>query len=162
MDLEYRFAAGLELRQDGSLAGTVIRYGEVSPSFAERFEPGAFGDVSASDVVLNVAHDRARPLARTGGGGLTLEDSATELRLHAVLPETPEATAAVTLIKGRVLRGLSVEFRVTAERSEKGIRVVEQAALSAVAVVDSPAYPSSSVAARRAKAPKPGLARFWL
>ena len=103
-DVERRYA-DLELRQDGSLAGVVLRYGEISPSFAEKFVAGAFGDVAAGDVILNVGHDRLRPLARTQGGGLTLEDSATELRLSAVLPATPEATAAVTLIKSRVLRG---------------------------------------------------------
>ena len=145
--LEYRYA---ELRQDGRrLLGTAIRYGEIAtlPFGHERFEPGAFAPLS--DVILNVQHDRGRPLARTSGGGLVLHDDAAELRIEAALPKTQEADDTLSLVKAGVLRGLSIEFHATEERMDGNVRVIEQARLSGVSVVDSGAYPGSTVEARR-------------
>ena len=59
-----------------------------SARFRERFESGAFGDLATADVLLNAQHQRAVPLARTGGGGLVLLDTLMELRIDATLPET--------------------------------------------------------------------------
>ena len=140
-----------ELRQEGrrSLSGVAIRYGEIgqSPFGPERFEAGAFQPLG--DVILNVQHDRARPLARSGGGGLTLEDSETALKVRADLPGTTEADNILELVKAGVLRGLSVEFKAVSERAENETRIVEKAILKAVGIVDSGAYPGSNVEARR-------------
>ena len=86
MKTEFRFC---EVRREGRvLSGTAITYGDVARvgSMRERFAPGALGDLAGADVLLNVQHDRAQPLARTGGGGLTLTDSATGLEVRAELP----------------------------------------------------------------------------
>ena len=141
----------VELRADPDgrrLSGIVLRYGDVAPGFEERFEAGAFGDVAGVDAVLNVQHDRGRPLARTGGGGLVLSDAVDALRMAASLPETREATDTLELVRRGILAGLSVEFRPIAERTEAGVRVIERAELRGLAVVDRPAYPASTVAAR--------------
>ena len=48
-----RFSAGLEVRAEGrNLTGTVLRYGDVSPSHRERFEPGSirFADAVHLDL----------------------------------------------------------------------------------------------------------------
>ena len=67
------------------------------------------------------------------------------------------------LVRAGVIRGASVEMRVTAERFESGVRVVERATLAAIGVVDTPAYPASEVEARRAAMPKPARRRrVWL
>ena len=160
--LERRY---VELRHDGRrLTGTAVRYGDTAalPWGRERFEAGAFAPLG--DVILNAAHDRSRPLARTGGGGLDLEDGAEALAIAATLPETREADDTLTLVRAGVLRGLSVEFRAVAERLEAGVRVIERAKLSAVAVVDTPAYPQSEIEARRAAlaAAVPRRRRVWL
>ena len=58
---------------------------DVIYDFREEFQAGAFGSVSALDVILNRQHDRRMPLARTGGGGLVLTDStASALRLWPI------------------------------------------------------------------------------
>ncbi|MCY3856494.1 MAG: HK97 family phage prohead protease [Rhodospirillales bacterium] len=147
MTPERRYA---ELRQDGRrLIGTAIRYGEIAelPFGFERFEPGAFQPLG--DAMLNVQHDRGRPLARTGGGGLRLVDDSASLRIEAALPKTREADDALELVKAGVFRGLSIEFHATAERMDGNVRVVQRAELSGVAVVDSGAYPGSVVEARK-------------
>ena len=150
MAIETRYC---ELRAEGrSLRGVAIRYGDTAtlPWGRERFEAGAFGDVGAADVILNSSHDRGRPLARTGGGGLVLADSAEALRIEATLPATREADDVLALVRSRVLRGLSIEFAATDERIEAGVRVVTGATLRGIAVVDRPAYSASEVAARQA------------
>ena len=149
MITEHRFSP-LEIRGEGDgLHGVVMRYGTVAElgGFKERFEPGAFGDVAAADVVCNVQHDRGRPFARTGpGGGLALADSPSELR--ATLrgyPDTREAADAIALVAGGVLRGFSIEFQVPdgGDRFEGTLRTVSRAELVGLAVVDKPAFAAS-------------------
>ena len=143
-----------ELRQDGRvLVGTAIKYGDVAtlPWGKEKFEPGAFGPVVHADVILNSQHDRQTPLARTGGGGLTLSDSPSALIIRADLPDTQAANDVLELVRKKVLRGLSIEFKATQERNENDLRIIERADLSGCAVVDSGAYPGSSVDARARK-----------
>ena len=132
------------------MSGTLIRYGDVAalPWGRERFEPGAFGDVSRADVILNSHHEKSRPLARTGGGGLELIDTREALNIRAELPRTQDGLDCVALILGGVLRGLSLEFSAVAERTDGDTRIVERAELRGLAVVDRPAYPDSLVQAR--------------
>ena len=146
MDVERRY---LELRAEGrTLTGTAIRYGSVAKimGFEERFEPGAFGDVSGVDAILNRQHDRRLPLARTLGGGLEMRDSAERLEISAELPQTRDADDVLALIEGRVLRGLSVEFVAKREKWDGSLRTIERAKLFGVAVVDKPAYGDSAIA----------------
>ena len=159
MKPEYRYC---EIRQDGrTLEGVAIRYGDVARigvRARERFEPRAFGNLESADVILNVAHDRARPLARTGAG-LFLVDTAESLTVRAELPNTREADDVLELIKAGVLRGLSIEFLARQKRFEGEIRVVSDAALTGLGVVDRPAYRGSAVSARSATDQR---RRLWL
>ena len=143
----------VELRYDGerTISGTALRYGDVAIIFGEkeRFESGAFGDVSKADVIMNLQHVRSIPIARSGGGGLVVSDDGQEVAIKAELPETTGANDALELIKKRVLRGLSVEFRPNEWRYEgpqdDRTFIIEKAVLRGVGVVDRPAYPASRV-----------------
>ena len=99
-------------------------------------------------MLLNVQHDRGRVLARTGGGGLTLNDTPESLEIRAELPETAEANDTLALIGAGILRGLSLEFQALRERMEGPTRVIQSARLIAIGVVDRPAYQQSVVSAR--------------
>lgn len=145
---EYRFA---ELRAEPGtrvLEGTAVRYGDIAslPWGKEKFMSGAFGQIG--DVILNRQHSRDRPVARTGGGGMVLTDNGDSLRMVASLPETRDADDALALVRAGVLRGLSTEFLVEAERFEGSMRIIDRAKLVGLAIVDSPAYPSSLIQAR--------------
>lgn len=139
------------------LTGVVVRFGDEAEigrsggkAVRERFEAGAFGDVRSSDVILHWQHDRDRPLARTGGGGLTLRASPEAVTMEARLdPALSYAADIVQLVRNRIVRSLSVEFQPLRVRWDGATRVVEKARLVGIGVVSQGAYPESSVAARQ-------------
>ena len=170
--LEKRFCP-LEYRADaGRVEGTAIRYGStanIAGVFKERFTPGAFGNVSGLDVIVRLQHERSRPIGRTQGGGLELSDSPEELAAALALPHTRDGEDAAELLRLRILRGWSVEFRAKRERFENGVRIVDEADLSGLGLVDRPAYGDSlAKIAKRFEQPtattiqKPSSRFLWL
>ena len=148
--------------EDGSVVeGVAMPYGSVArifDAFNERVEAGAF--TGLDDVMLNRMHVREDIIARTAGGGLTLDDNASRLHLRA---DVPEYRADVRdQVKRRILRGMSVEMRVTAEDwPTPDERIIRGAELHAIALVDRAAYGDTTLAlAKRAQAG--GLeVRWW-
>ena len=118
------------------------------PFGREKFLPGSFAPIENLDVILNFAHRREQPIARTKGGGLILEDSEKALLLRAELPKTSIGDDVLALVRSSVLRGLSVEFSAIKERMVSGVREISKAVLHAIGVVDSGAYRMSVVEAR--------------
>ena len=138
--METRALGELRALPGREIGGVVLRYGDhasLPDGRRERFVAGAFG--SPSDAPLNLQHDSGSPL---GQASLTHHDDRIEARA-----EVPEAIHA--LVKRGTLKGMSVEFRSVTESDDSGVRVVEQADLIAVAIVDAPAYGQSRVEARR-------------
>ena len=132
--------AGCEFRVAGrTLSGTAMRYGDVSPDFRERFEPGAFGEVRS--IAVNLQHDRNVIVVPDA----LLTDSPRELRVRA---ELPPGSAALALVKRGALNGFSVEFHAESERRESGIRVIERAVLAGLALVDRGAFPGATAEVR--------------
>ena len=141
----------LELRAEGRrLEGTILKYGEISPSHRERFLPGAFSLDPGTTRWLDYRHDRTRILAHTEGGGLTLRDSPEALLLEAELPALPLSERALGEIASGALQGLSIEFHAESESREGNIRVVEKADLAGIGLVPSPSFPASRVETRAA------------
>ena len=170
MSIERRYAAFEYRAVDGGpgvLSGVAMPYGReaVLPGgLRERFEPGAFGpDVERADVMANWQHMREAPIGRTGGGGLVLQDGPQELRASLTLPDTTAGRDVATLARSGVLRGFSVEFVTLRDRVNAGVRVVERARLSGLAIVDRPAYRDALATLRAriegAAAPR---RRIWL
>ena len=140
MTVEHR--TGAEFRIAGrTLTGTVLRYGDISPEHAERFLPGAFGP--APSAPLNIQHDRN--MVVLGAGDFVLSDTPRALEIRA---ELPAGSAALSLVRRGALNGYSVEFHARAERREAGIRVIEQAALVGIGLVDHPSYLQSKAEVR--------------
>lgn len=169
MKPETRYFAGLEVRQAGEgkpllLAGVAVPYGSRASigRFTEEFRAGSIKPVE-DGVILNVAHDRSRPLARTPET-MRLIDGADALRIEAELPDTVEARDTAALVRSGVLRGLSIEFHAIGEEWSGEHRIVTEARLGAVSVVDRPAYDGAALEARwkaaqarRAPAWQPGI-----
>ena len=135
---EYR--EGLEFRVAGrTLSGVALRYGDTSSDYRERFAPGALRHSGRIDV--NLQHDAAVIVARNA----VLNDGPRALEVRA---ELPAASAALALVRRGALNGFSIEFHSRAERREGGIRVVERADLTGLALVDRGAYPQSKAEVR--------------
>ena len=154
MSIERR-AALAEIRVEGRrLSGVVMKYGDVSPSHRERFEPGSlrFADV----VHLDLFHDPERAVAWLPDGGLELRSEDEALYLAADLPPIPAADRALDEVRQGKVGGLSLEFRAVKETKSGDIRVIEEAMLVGVGLVARPSYQASSVEARSRKR------RAWL
>lgn len=147
----------LEYRADDdsgsmSVMGTAIRFGDIAelPWGKERIEPGA---LQFDDVILNRGHDRALPLARTGGGGLILEMDSDSLRFKAKMPDTSISRDTMTMIENSLLRGASLEFMVNESRFEDDMEVISRGEVVGIGLVDRPAYPQSEIET---------MARHWM
>ena len=141
--LEYRFQV-FEVRQEGDRAiieGAAMPYNtkaDIAGVFSETIEPGAFAG-RMNDVVVNYMHQREAPIARTGGGGLTLTDSTERLTARVEIPSYREDI--IDQVQRKILRGFSVEMFVKDEDwPAPDERVVKQAQLAGLALVDTPAY----------------------
>ena len=154
MPTEFRYAA-LTTVDAGSATfqGVLMKYNSVGegPFGKEVFLPGSFGDLSQSSILLNIQHDRSRPIARTPDT-MTLSDSNSALVLVAKPPPTREVQDAKLLVAAGILQGLSIEFNCKQQEMRDGIRVVSRAELVGVAICDKPAFSESTVEARRAEA----------
>ena len=147
MTVERRTAA-VELRVEGRrLSGTVMRYGEVSPSHREKFEPGSLRMAEA--VHLDLDHDPERAVAWHPGGGLAIENGRDSMTMRAELPPIPAADRALVDIRAGKVTGLSVEFRAVRERRDGDLRVIEDAVLAGIGIVRTPSYEQACVEARR-------------
>lgn len=167
MELRYRSCqlrgAIDEAGQRFRLEGIAVRYGDTATlewGETERILAGCFGNsVNEQDVLLRFQHNRSMPLARTGGGGLTLRDTPTALLASAVLPQTATAHEALGLVNANVLRGVSVGFvPIETRRAADGATEIVRARLTEIGLVDKPAYPDSVVAAKRAAFEARGIA----
>lgn len=159
--LEYR---AVELRSDGAtLTGTLIPYGvpsRIGGVFSETFRPGSVR--WGAGVLANVQHGRDRPLARLGHG-LTLTDGPDALRASVRMPGTQLGRDTRTLVEDGVLRGLSAEFRTIREdwpRPDE--RVIEEAELTGLAVVDDPGHDDALIDEVRAKITRANTPTFLL
>ena len=140
MSTEHR--AGCEFRVAGrTLSGVAMRYGDTSPDFRERFVPGAFGPVGSRTMPINLQHDSAIIVAERG----LINDTARALEVRA---ELPAGSAALSLVKRGALNGFSIEFNAKSERREAGVRVIERASLTGIALVDHGAYPQAKAEVR--------------
>ena len=138
--IEHRLSP--EFRVQGrTLSGIAMRYGDTSPDFRERFVPGAFGELPTT-VSVNLQHDPSVIVAPNA----ILSDSPRALNVRADLPER---SAALALVRRGALSGFSIEFHARAERREAGIRVVERAQLTGLALVDRGAFLQSVAEIRR-------------
>ena len=152
MEFERRLG-GLELRAEGRrLSGIVMRYGDISPSHHERFEPGS---IRFAEVVhLDLAHDPLRAVAWHPGGGLALDNGRDALTMRAELPPIPAADRALAEVRAGRVDGLSVEFKAVRERRDGGLRVIEEGILLGIGIVQSPSYVEATVEARRKRGRK--------
>ena len=141
--IEYRqFDQVLPSVEGRTLSGVLVRYDTPARvnGLQEIFRPGAFGDVGSLDLILNSQHNRSAPLSRSPM--ITLTDSPTELRVDAYLIDTSANNDVLAMVQAGILKGFSVEMRVTDDTISGGKRYINRAELVGMGIVDRPAHPN--------------------
>ena len=140
--------ARAEIRADPetrTLAGVIMPYGRVAPSWRERFLPGSLRP--APRGLVHVAHDRSRPVAGWPDS-VELRETGAGLEAEIRLDDTPEARAALEGVTAGRLTGFSVEFNRAVSRRVAGIREISEAVLIGLGLVEAPGYPGTGVELR--------------
>lgn len=118
--------------------------------YKEEIRSGAFNNAEMRDVVLNFNHG-GKPSARTKNNTLQLTVDQRGLFVKADLSGTDEGRRLYEEVKGGYLDKMSFAFTINAEEYNKDTRtrsITEVKRLYDVAIVDIPAYESTSVMAR--------------
>lgn len=118
--------------------------------YKEEIRTGAFDNSQMNDVVLNFNHG-GKPVARTKNNTLELSIDSKGLFVRADLSGTAEGRSLYEEVKGGYLDKMSFAFSINAEeynRDERVRSITEVKRLFDVAIVDIPAYESTSVIAR--------------
>lgn len=143
-----------------TLSGYAAVYGresrelfELGKPFTERIAQGAFDATLAAgaDVKLYYNHDASMPLARTKSGTLSLRSDRDGLAFEATIPETTLGNDIVTLMRRGDLSG-EMSFGFYVEKDEwnktRTERLVTQARLVEISIVQDAAYPQTKSSLR--------------
>ena len=135
-------AANVETR---TIKGLVVPFAKVGNTSAGpvRFEFGAFGEIDASQIVLNMEHDRTRPLGRGIAGSEEITPAGVSMAFK-IAPTGAGNDALVEASEG-LRPAFSIEAKVNEYTIEKGVMVVASANLEAVAHVTNPAFKDAQI-----------------
>jgi len=136
-------AANVETR---TIKGLVVPFAKVGNTSAGpvRFEFGAFGEIDPSQIVLNMEHDRTRPLGRGIAGSEEITPAGISMAFK-IAPTGAGNDALVEASEG-LRPAFSIEANVGEYTIEKGVMVVSAAKLEAVAHVTNPAFKDAQIA----------------
>lgn len=127
-----------------------VMYEYEGVEYLEEIRSGAFDQAEMKDVVLNFNHS-GKPVARTKNGTLQLRIDQRGLFIRADLSGTEEGRKMYEEVKGGYLDQMSFAFTINAEEYTRDTHLRSITAIKRlfdVAVVDFPAYESTSVSAR--------------
>jgi HK97 family phage prohead protease len=131
----------VELRYDTTtrqLSGIAVPYGEVSPSYNERFAPGSV--TLDSNALMLWQHDRHEPIGKITAG----EESPDGFRFDSFISDTARGRDAATLAADGVL-SLSVGFIMRDSAVVDGVTEVRDALVKEISLVSFPAYAGATV-----------------
>jgi uncharacterized protein len=130
------------------VAETMYEYDGIK--YQEQIRTVALDNAAMRDVVLNYNHG-GKPVARTKNGTLDLNVDGRGLFIRADLSGTAEGRELYEEVKGGYLDKMSFAFTINADEynKEQHLRTItEVKRIYDVAIVDIPAYESTSVSAR--------------
>jgi HK97 family phage major capsid protein len=136
------FAADTETR---TLRGLIVPFGSVgnTSAGAVEFHPEAFGQIKAEEIVLNMEHERTRPLGR----GIAGSEKVTPAGIEMAFKIAPTTAGTDALIEAQ--EGLRPAFSIEASADEytidKGVMKVSRATLTGVAHVTNPAFKAAQI-----------------
>ncbi len=139
----------------GVLRGVLVTFGEATrDSRRHVFAPGSL-EWDPAGVELNRAHDPGSPIDRIrpalDGDRIVVD--------HA-LPDTRAGRDAAAEVRRGLMRGLSVEVEIHADRHVSGRREIDRATVHGVGLVTRPAFVGSTVTVHGAQGDR--RRRVWL
>jgi HK97 family phage major capsid protein len=136
-----------------TIEGLVVPFGKVGNTSAGpvRFEFGAFGEVDASQIILNKEHLRTDPLGRGVAGSEKVTPAGISMAFK-IAPTNAGNDALVEASEG-LRPAFSIEAQVHEYTIEKGVMVVSSANLEAVAHVTNPAFKDAQISQVAASEP---------
>jgi phage head maturation protease len=128
-----------------TIEGLIVPFAKVGNTSAGpvRFEFGAFGDIDASQIVLNKEHSRTDPLGRGVAGSEKITPAGISMAFK-IAPTNAGNDALVEASEG-LRPAFSIEANVGEYVIEKGVMVVSSAKLEAVAHVTNPAFKDAQI-----------------
>lgn len=128
-----------------TISGMVVPFGPSGNTSAGpvRFEFGAFGEIDASKIVLNMEHDRTRPLGRGIAGSEQVTPAGISMAFK--IAQTNAGNDALIEAADGLRPAFSIEASVNEYTIEKGVMVVSAANLEAVAHVTNPAFKDAQI-----------------
>lgn len=136
-----------------TISGMVVPFGPSGNTSAGpvRFEFGAFGEIDASKIVLNMEHDRTRPLGRGIAGSEQVTPAGVSMSFK--IAQTNAGNDALIEAADGLRPAFSIEASVNEYTIEKGVMVVSSAELQAVAHVTNPAFKDAQISQVAASEP---------
>jgi phage head maturation protease len=136
------FAADTETR---TLRGLIVPFGAVgnTSAGAVEFHPEAFGQIRAEEVILNMEHERTRPLGRGIVGSEKVTPAGIEMAFK-IAPTTAGTDALIEAAEG-LRPAFSIEASADEYEIDKGVMKVTRATLTAVAHVTNPAFKAAQI-----------------
>lgn len=131
----------VELRYDTTtrqLSGIAVPYGEVSPSYNERFAPGSV--TLDPNALLLWQHDRTEPVGKITAG----QETPDGFRFDSFISDTARGRDAATLANDGVL-SLSVGFIMRDSAVVDGVTEVRDALVKEISLVSFAAYSGAIV-----------------
>lgn len=139
------------LQEDGSFEGTLASYNTVDLG-GDRIIPGAFTKTMqerGDQIPMLWQHDSHQPI-----GTLSLQDSPTGLMVKGqLLMDLPQAKIAYTLLKAKVIKGLSIGYDAVKDAVENGVRLLKEVRLWEGSVVTFPMNEACSITSVKKHAP---------
>jgi HK97 family phage major capsid protein len=135
-------AAEVETR---TLKGLIVPFGQTGNTSAGpvQFEFGAFGEIDPSQIVLNLEHDRTRPLGRGIMGSQSVTPKGISMSFK--LANTQAATDALIEASEGLRSSFSIEATADEYTIEKGVMKIISSRLTGVAHVTNPAFKAATI-----------------
>ena len=136
------FAADTETR---TLRGLIVPFGAVgnTSAGAVEFHPEAFGQIKAEEIVLNMEHERTKPLGRGVAGSERVTPAGIEMAFK-IAPTTAGTDALIEAAEG-LRPAFSIEATADEYTINKGVMQVTRATLTGVAHVTNPAFKAAQI-----------------
>ena len=136
------FGADSETR---TIRGLILPFGAVgnTSAGAVEFHPEAFGQIKAEEIILNLEHERTKPLGRGIAGSEKISPAGIEMAFK-IAPTTAGTDALIEAEEG-LRPAFSIEASADEYTIEKGIMKVSRATLTGVAHVTNPAFKAAQI-----------------